>query len=71
MSLRYEAGVSITIYECGSISKAGQLGRVSERKEVVERRVSMCSSLSKVCEDEVLDREIQKANIAKCMIMKE
>ena len=51
VSLRNEAGVSITsIYECGSISKAGQLGK---GKEAVEKKVSMCSSLSKVCEDEV------------------
>ena len=58
--------------------KAGQLGKASvdselhfEGKEVVERKVSMCSSLCKVCEDEVLDREIEKADIAKCMMMKE
>ena len=27
----------------------------------------MCGSLSKVCEDEALDREIEKAEIAKCI----
>ena len=50
------------------------LGRVSvdsdfdfEWKEVVERKVSMCSSLSRVCEDEALDRGIEKEEIAKCI----
>ena len=27
----------------------------------------MCGSLSKVCEDEALDREIEKAEIVKCI----
>ena len=50
------------------------LGRVSidrdfdsNWKELVERKVSMCGSLSKVCEDEALDREIEKAEIVKCI----
>ena len=27
----------------------------------------MCGSLSKVCEDEALDRELEKAEIVKCI----
>ena len=36
-----------------------------EWKEVVERKVSMtlCSSLSEVCKDEVLDRGIEKRKL--------
>ena len=38
-----------------------------EWKEVVERKVSMCSTLSEMCEDEVLDRVIEKEEIVKCI----
>ena len=34
-------------------------------KEVVQRKVSMCCSLSEVCEDEVLDRGREKEENAK------
>ena len=51
-----------------------RLGRVSvdsdfdsNWKESVERKVSMCSSLSQVCEDEALDGRIEKEEIAKCI----
>ena len=36
-------------------------------REVVKTKVSMCSSLSEMHEDEVLDREIQKAEVGKCI----
>ena len=49
-----------------------RLGRVSVSsdfdsnwKEAVERKVSMCSTLSEVCEDEALDEGIEKEEIAK------
>ena len=76
-SLRNEAGVSVTSTK-GKLEAFQkhyeQLGRVSvdsdfdfEWKEVVEGKVSMCSSLSELCEDEVLDRGIEKEEIAKCI----
>ena len=33
----------------------------------VERKVSMCGSLSEVCEDEALDGGIELEEIAKCI----
>ena len=38
-----------------------------EWKELVERKVSMHSSLSEVCEDEGLHREIENEEIVKCI----
>ena len=76
-SLKNEAGVSVTSMK-GKLEAFQKhyehLGRVSidsdfdsNWKELVERKVSMCGSLSKVCEDEALDREIEKAEIVKCI----
>ena len=76
-SLKNEAGVSVTSTK-GKLEAFQKhyehLGRVSidsdfdsNWKELVERKVSMCGSLSKVCEDEALDREIEKAEIVKCI----
>ena len=72
-SLKNEAGVSVTSTK-GKLEAFQKyyehLGRVSidsdfdsNWKELVEWKVSMCGSLSKVCEDEALDREIEKAEI--------
>ena len=51
-----------------------QLGRESvdnefnfEWKEVVEGKVSMCSNLSKECEDKGLDKGIETGDIVKCL----
>ena len=74
-SLKNEAGVSVTCTK-GKLEAFQKhykhLRRVSTDsdfdsnwKELVERKVSMCGSLSKVCEDEAIDREIKKAEIAK------
>ena len=74
-SLRNEAGASVTSAK-GKLEVFQKhyehLGRVSvdrnfdsNWKEVVERKVSVCSSLSEVCEDEALDGEIEKEEIAK------
>ena len=71
-SLRNEVGVSVTSMK-GKLKKHyKQLGRMSvdrdfdfEWKEAVERKVSMCSSLSEVCEDEVLDRRIEREETEK------
>ena len=37
------------------------------RKEEVDEQVSECSSASKACEDRVLDREIEREEIAECV----
>ena len=36
-------------------------------KEEVDEQVSECSSVSKACEDSVLDREIEREEIAMCV----
>ena len=76
-SLKNEAGVSVTSTK-GKLealqNQYERLGRVSidsafdsNWKELVERKVSMCGSLSKVFEDEALDRGIEKAKRMKCI----
>ena len=78
-SLKNEAGVSVSSTQ-GKLEAFQKhyehLGRVSidsdfdsNWKELVERKVSMCGSLSKVCEDEALDREIEKVEIVKYIII--
>ena len=68
-SLRNKAGVLVTSMK-GKLEvfqkHYEQLRRVSvdsgfdfELKKVVERKVSMCSSLSEVYEDEALDRNVK------------
>ena len=37
-------------------------------KEEVDGHVSECSSVSKACEDSVLDREIQREDVAVCVL---
>ena len=66
--LRNDAGVPVTSAKSKHYE---QLGRVSvdsdfdfKWKKIVERKVSMCSSLSGVCGDETLDRGIE---IVKCI----
>ena len=38
-----------------------------EWREVVDRKVSMCSGLPELCGDEALERRIEKEEITKCI----
>ena len=75
--MKSEAGVSVTSTR-GKLEVLQrhyqQLGKLSldsnfdaEWKEEVESNVSRYGSMSELCEDELLDNEIEKGEIVKCI----
>ena len=73
-SLKSEAGVSVTSTRGKLQRHYQQLGKLSldsnfdaEWKEEVESNVSRYGSMSELCEDEFLDKEIEEGEIVKCI----